>query len=259
MTAVPAQAARRGPRPIFGLRLLGFGVLLLLWIAVSTFSAGSVLPNPLAVLASLSAEIASGELWIHLGATLGRVGMAFVLALAIGSALGIWMGMRERADQALDGLLIVMLNLPALVVMILCYVWLGLTDVAAVLAVALNKIPTVVVTLREGARALDTRLLDVGRVYRVSAWARIRHIVIPQLLPYALAAARTGLALIWKIVLVVELIGRPNGVGFKLGNYFHFFDLAGVLAYTLAFVAVVLLFEWGVLRPAERRLLRWRT
>lgn len=239
-------------------RLAGFAGVLALWWLVAAYTQGAVLPSPPQVITVLVAEAQSGALAEHLGATLVRVAIAFLLAMVIGSALGIWMGLRPRVDLALDGMLIVLLNLPALVVMILCYIWLGLGDLAAILAVALNKIPTVVVTLREGARAIDGKLLEVGAVYRLGRLARLRHLVLPQLLPYGLAAARTGLALIWKIVLVVELVGRPDGVGFKLGTYFHFFDLAGVLAYTLAFVAVVLILEWGVLRPSERYLLRWR-
>jgi NitT/TauT family transport system permease protein len=73
------------------------------------------------------------------------------------------------------------------------------------------------------------------------------------------AAARNGLALIWKIVLVVELLGRSNGVGFQLGNYFHFFDIKGILAYTFAFAALILALEALALRPLERKLNRWRT
>ena len=73
-----------------------------------------------------------------------------------------------------------------------------------------------------------------------------------------MAAARSGLALIWKIVLVVELLGRSNGVGFQLGTFFQFFDIRSILAYTLSFAAVILLVEGSVMRPLERRLTRWR-
>ena len=57
------------------------------------------------------------------------------------------------------------------------------------------------------------------------------------------AAARSGLSLVWKIVLVVELLGRPNGIGFELNPYFQLFDVRMILAYALAFVAVMLLIE----------------
>ncbi|HRP98634.1 MAG TPA: ABC transporter permease subunit, partial [Rhodocyclaceae bacterium] len=81
---------------------------------------------------------------------------------------------------------------------------------------------------------------------------------LPQLVPYLMAAARSGLSLIWKIVLVVELLGRSNGIGFQLNVFFQFFDIAGILAYTLVFAAVVLLVEAAAMRPLERRLTKWR-
>jgi len=57
---------------------------------------------------------------------------------------------------------------------------------------------------------------------------------------------------------VVELIGRSNGVGFRLGLYFQFFDIANILAYTASFIAIVLAVEGFAIRPLERRLTRWR-
>ena len=162
-------------------------------------------------------------------------------------------------DSLLDGLLILGLNIPALVTIILCYIWFGLSEVAAVLAVALNKIPTVIVTVREGARAIDRRLMEIADVYHLSRWKKLTQVYLPQLYPYLIAAARNGLALIWKIVLVVELLGRSNGVGFQIGSFFQFFDISSILSYTLAFSLVVLTVEAVLMRPLERRLSRWRT
>ena len=67
--------------------------------------------------------------------------------------------------------------------------------------------------------------------------------MLPQLAPIIAAAARGGIALIWKIVLVVEFLGRSNGIGFKIHLYFQLFDVAMVLVYALSFVAVMLLIE----------------
>ena len=150
------------------------------------------------------------------------------------------------------------LNLPALVVIVLAYIWIGLNEVAAIVAVALNKIPVVTVMLREGARALRPDLDDMAQAFRMTAPARLRHVVLPQLAPHVAAAARAGISLIWKIVLVVELLGRSNGVGFKIYLLFSSFDVAGVLAWALAFVAVMLAIDLAVLRPWEARANRWR-
>jgi ABC-type nitrate/sulfonate/bicarbonate transport system permease component len=201
----------------------------------------------------------NGILPYHLGITLSRVFVSFVIALVIGVAFGILMGSRLQWDRWLDGLLILGLNIPALVTIILCYIWFGLTEVAAILAVAINKIPTVIVAVREGARAIDQELMDVARVYQLKPSTTFFRVYLPQLYPYLFGAARNGLALIWKIVLVVELLGRSNGIGFQLGSFFQFFDIQSILAYTFAFIIVIFCIEAVILRPLENYLNRWRS
>ena len=217
------------------------------------------LPGPWEVMHSLVHHLTEGELLHSVVVTLRRVVLAFSLAMIAGVLLGFVMGRYALVDTMFDGVLIMGLNIPALVIIILCYVWFGLVEAAAVAAVAINKLPLVAVTVREGVRAIDRQLLQVGDVFRVPLGRRLRHIYLPQLYPYLMAAARSGLSLIWKIVLVVELLGRSDGVGFQLSVFFQFFDITSILAYTLAFVLVIYTIESLLLRPLEGHLTRWRT
>ncbi|TVQ56174.1 MAG: ABC transporter permease subunit [Rhodobacteraceae bacterium] len=232
--------------------------LLGLWVWSAAALDSDLLPGPLAVLASMGREIVSGGYLFHLAMTLLRVTAAFVLAMSVGAAIGLALGMSRAADRLFSGWLTLFLNLPALVTIILCYVWFGLTEVAAVAAVAINKIPNVAATLREGGRALSKDLAEMAALYAMPAHDRLRHVIAPQLAPFLAVAARNGLALVWKIVLVVELLGRPNGVGFMLYAQFQLFDVAAILAYAFGFIAVVLAVEWTLLEPWERRASRWR-
>jgi NitT/TauT family transport system permease protein len=231
---------------------------LLFWEAMALLIQHRHLPAPTVVFAAMMREAASGELAYHMAMTLYRVVIAFVIAMLIGSAIGIAMGRNGRIDQFFDTWLILFLNLPALVIIILCYVWFGRTEVAAITAVAVNKIPNVAVTVREGARSLSRDLAEMAHMYRFGMWRTLRHVTLPQLAPFFLASARTGLSLVWKIVLVVELLGRSNGVGFQLGTYFQMFDVSMILAYALAFIVLVQLIEFGILQPIARRVNRWR-
>ena len=241
-------------------RLVSLAVIVALWVVASALTADpSVLPAPWTLLGPLGREIASGELLFHLSQTLIRVAWAFVLAMSIGIAIGYLMGTSPGIDRWLDPWLVVFLNLPALVLIVLCYLWIGLNELAAITAVTLNKIPNVVTIVREGARSLDPELSAMARVYRMSRLSQLRHVVLPQLAPYIAAAARGGIAVIWKIVLVVEFLGRSNGIGFKIHLYFQLFDVGMVLIYALSFVVVMLLIEAAVLQPWEARVRRWRT
>ena len=247
----------RFPAAVAG-RAISLLLLLAVWEAAARLIQSRLFPGAAAVLDTLFYELVDGELLHHLAATLLRVAIAFAVAMLAGTVIGIAMGLVRSVDTLFDSWIVLFLNLPALVIAVLLYVWLGLTDGAAIAAVALSKLPTVVVTLREGTRALDRDLAAMAESFRLGAWRTLRHVILPQLSPYLLVAARSGLALIWKIVLVVELLGRPDGIGYEIQVFFQLFDITRLIAYALAFVAVVLAIEWCILLPLERRLLRWR-
>lgn len=235
------------------------GALLLLWIVAALLTNDvTVLPAPWHLVPMFLRELGSGDLTFHLSATLLRVIAAFFLAMTIGLALGYLMGSRPKVDQWLDTWLVFFLNLPALVLIVLCYLWIGLNEMAAILAVTLNKIPNVVTVIREGARALDRDVAAMAQVYRLSPWRTFTHVLLPQLAPFIAGAARSGIAVIWKIVLVVEFLGRSNGVGFQIHLYFQLFEVGYVLVYALSFIAVMLAVEMLFLQRWERRVSRWR-
>ena len=239
-------------------RLFSLFLMVVAWYLGSEVAGQRMLPGPQTVGIALWTEAQSGALAFHLGATLARVAVAFVIAMAIGTALGVWMGRSQLADRLADPWLVALLNLPALVIIVLAYVWAGLTETAAIVAVALNKLPNATVTVREGARSLDRQFDEMAQVFRMSRWMRLRHVLIPQLAPYLAAATRSGLSLVWKIVLIVELLGRPNGVGFEIGVAFQLFDVTRILAYAIAFVLVMLAIETFLVQPIERHVSRWR-
>ncbi len=242
----------------FILRTVSIVFFFLLWSSASYFFDNSLLPSPINVASKIHSEFQNSELFYHTFITLRRVILSFIIAMIIGTAIGIVMGRKEKINTLLDDWLVLGLNIPALVIIILSYVWFGLNEIAAVLAVSLNKIPMVAVIMREGTRSIDNKYVEVGKFYNISNKKLFMQVILPQLYPYLMSSARSGLSLIWKIVLVVELLGRSNGVGFKLYGFFQFFDISGILAYTLTFVIIIIIFEFIFLRPIEKKLTVWR-
>jgi NitT/TauT family transport system permease protein len=253
-------ASGNAGRPLLrlGWTLASIAALAAVWHEAATVLQSRLLPGPAEVAATFFRELQTGALILHLGATLARVAASFILAMAIGTAIGIALGRLRWVDRFFDSWLILFLNLPALVVIVLCYVWFGLTEVAAITAVAINKIPNVAVTIREGTRSLSKDLAEMAEVYRFGRWRTLRHVILPQLAPFFFAAVRSGLALVWKIVLVVELLGRSNGVGYEINVAFQLFDVSVILAYAIAFIVVVQVIEVAILQPLEARAERWR-
>lgn len=240
------------------LPVLSLLVLLVVWQALASYINSGLLPAPATVATVFWLEFMTGQLPYHLGVTLLRLLVSFSIAMLLGCAIGIALGRNKKMDAFFDNWLVISLNVPALVTIILCYVWFGLIESAAILAVVVNKLPNVIVTIREGTRRLDQDLLEMASSFNFSKHKTLLHVIWPQLHPFVMGATRSGLALIWKIILVVELLGRSNGMGYQLHLFFQLFDVASILAYTIAFVAVIQLIEVMILKPLDKKSLRWR-
>ncbi len=259
MSQQVSELAAPHARPV-SMRLEWFSLplLLVLWQGAAVVAASRFLPSPIAVAAHVIDLTVNGHMIADFSQTLARAVVGFVVAMILGGTLGFVLGRVRAADRLFGPWVMVGLNLPAIVIAIICYIWLGLSEFALIVAVVINKTPLVTTTIREGVRSFLPEYDELARAFRMPLGRRIRLIWLPQLMPFMMAAARTGLALIWKIVLVFEVLGSDGGVGFRVGIYFQYFDMAGILSYTTVFVAMVMLFEHGVLRPIERRVVRWR-
>lgn len=254
---MPSHFQKSGPQAL--VFCLSLGGLVAFWAGLAALRADPViLPGPVAVARIFVTEAVSGRLGAAVADTMLRVAISFGLAMVIGSVLGILLGRHPKLDAWAAPWVTVFLNLPALVLIVLCYLWIGLNELAAITAVTLNKTAMVLVTMRQGVRGFDPALDDLAQVSRLSFAARLRHVVLPQLAPWFALSARSGIAVIWKIVLVVEFLGRSSGVGFRIHLYFQQFQTAHVLVYALAFVAVMLVVEHLLLAPWEARANRWR-
>ncbi len=240
------------------LEWLSLPLLLLTWQGAAMVSASRFLPSPVLVAAEVADLVTNGHMLADFGQTLTRAVVGFVISMLLGGILGFLLGRITALDRLFGTWVLVGLNLPAIVVAIICFIWLGLSEVALILAVVINKTPLVTTTIREGVRSFLPEYDDMATAFRLPLIRRIRLIYLPQLMPFVMTSARTGLALIWKIVLVFEVLGSDGGVGFRVSIFFQYFDMAGILAYTSVFVAMVMVFEHGVLRPVERRVVRWR-
>ncbi len=239
-------------------KLLSICAFIIIWQALSIILASQVFPSSVDIGIKLFEHLSAGELLDDLKITLIRVAITFFITMIIGVFIGIIMGTSKKIDDIFDFLLVLGLNIPALVVIVICYIWFGLTDFAALLAVIINKVPIVIVNIREGTRAIESKYMDLTKVYRIPKKQVFFKVFLPQIYPYIMASARLSLSLIWKIVLVVELLGRSDGIGFKISMFFQFFDITSILAYSLAFIFIVMFIEMAILKPLENKMLKWK-
>ena len=203
-------------------------------------------------------NLKSGQAFFQLSMTLIRVGLGLVLTMALGIAFGGIMGMSKRGETFLDAWVMVGLTIPAIVYSIICLLWLGLNDFAAIVAIGIAAFPTVAIAIWQGIKGIDVQLVGMGTAFHISRADIFRKIVFPQLLPQLLASMRSALGICWKICTTVELVGMSSGVGYMLNYWFGLFSMAQVFAWTLLFLMVMFAIEYLLFKPIENRLTRWR-
>lgn len=199
-----------------------------------------------------------GALWANLEVTLTRVLLGFAVAFVVAVILGIAMGRNTYVRRFLEPAVLLGLATPGLVKALLCVIWFGISMVNPILAVALSAAPALIVNVTQGVRDVDPQLHEMAHVYHFDMWTRLRRIWIPALAPALFTGARLGIALAWKVIVLVEIFGMADGVGYQLNLEFSNHNVAAVLAWTVAFALVMTVIEYGVLQTLERRVSRWR-
>ncbi|MBC6461054.1 ABC transporter permease [Actinomadura sp. HBU206391] len=239
-------------------RVMSLIALVALWFVASLFFADSVLPGPRAVFAALWGNLQESDTYFHLYKTILRVVAGMAMAVIVGLIVGLMMGLSKFGEEFLDSWVMVAFTVPSVVYGILAILWFGLNDFAAIIAIGVTAIPAVAINIWQGVKAIDISLVHMGKAFHLSRASILRKIVIPQLVPYILAALRYALGTAWKIATVVELIGLSSGVGYQLNYWFGLFNMTQVLAWTIAFTIVLLAIEFVILKPVEKWLTRWR-
>lgn len=241
-----------------GLRVASAVSLILFWYLGALILPPSILPAPHVVMAQLLQNVFSGAILNDLMITMGRIGAAFTIAMGISLVLGFSMALSRNAGIFFEVWIICGLTIPALVIILTLYMIVGLNDTAAVLGAALPIVAILTINIREGIKGIDTKLIGMARAYRAGTRQQLVSVITPQIAPMLLASTRFGLGLVWKMVLFVELLGRGNGIGYRIEFYYQMFNMTQVLAYALSFVFVMLFIEVAVLGTIERRLFRWK-
>src|SRR5262245_11797243 len=240
-------------------RILSIVSLVVVWLVLSLIFPPTIVPGPVAVVQAMTHNVASGQAFYHLYKTLLRVGFGLILTMVLGIGVGALMGLSRKGEVFLDSWVMVGLTVPAIVYSIICLLWLGLNDRAAIVAIGVAAFPAVSISVWQGIKGIDSQLVSMGQAFRLGKTEIIWKIIFPQLLPHILASMRYALGICWKICTTVELIGMSSGVGYQLNYWFGLFSMAQVFAWTLLFLLIMFAIEYLLFKPIEKRLTRWRT
>jgi sulfonate transport system permease protein len=248
---------RRYARPALGLILPV--VLAVGWeIAVRMgLSSGRLMPPPSVIYRTFEELAVSGELTRHVTATLLRMAAGFGLGTLAGTLLGALAGysalVRRLIDPSLQGLRAV----PSIAWIPLFILWLGIFETSKVALIAVGVFFPVYLGLMGAILAVDRKIVEVGRVFRLSGPAMVRRILLPAVMPAYVIALRSGLGLGWMFVIAAEFMGASEGLGYLLIDGQQLGKPAEIVAAILAFAVLGKLTD-AILTIGTAPFLRWQ-
>lgn len=254
-------AARRSlsTRWISGLTLIS---LLAVWWAVTAaeWIEPLFLPSPAAVLSKawllLTQGYMASTLWQHLGASLGRIGLALGAAIVSAIPIGIAIGHNRIARGILDPLIEFYRPIPPLAYLPLIVIWCGIGELSKVLLIYLAIFAPIAIATATGVRTVDPAKLRAAQSLGATRAQLIRHVILPSALPDILTGVRIGLGVGWSTLVAAELIAATSGLGFMVQSAAQFLVTDVVVLGILVIALIAFALEMS-LRALQRKLVPW--
>lgn len=227
----------RGKTGIWLRRVLGMALLLTGWHIASLCFPPLVVPPIFQVAESLRIIVGEPKFLATVSMTIARLLMGLAIGVSIGSVLGLSFGLCPKAEDIGMPLVQVLQSVPPVCWVVLALVWFGFNGKPCVFIVATATIPTMAINLCHGARSVDSKLLEMARLYRFSRSKTLRHITLPSIRPYFDSAFEIVLGSAWKLAVMGEVLTTNSGIGGAITTARLNIDPASIIAW--AFLLVV--------------------
>jgi ABC-type nitrate/sulfonate/bicarbonate transport system permease component len=199
----------------------------------------------------------TGEIWPDLKASAAEYALALLLAIAVGTPLGLAAGWYRRLSYAVAPFLTGLNATPQIALLPIIIVWFGTGLVSKVLIVFLLAVLPIAISARSGVRTIDPRLIRLASSFGASDWRRFRTIVVPGTMPYLLTGVRLAIGRGMIGIVVGEIYGSTAGVGAMINQAGSRFQTDKVFVGILTIViAGSVLAE--IVRQVEQRVEAWR-
>ena len=257
ISPAPSGRLRRYARPALGLLLpVGFALAweIIVWLGLSS---GRLVPPPSKIFATIVDLARSGELMLHISATMTRVMAGFALGVVAGTILGAISGYWDLARRLLDPTVQALRAIPSLAWVPLFILWLGIFETSKIVLIAAGVFFPVYLGVMGAILSVDRKIVEVGRAFRLSGPALIRRILLPAVLPAYVVSLRVGLGLGWMFVVAAEFMGASEGLGYLLIDGQQLGKPAQILAAIVIFAILGKSTDW-LIEIATAPLLRWQ-
>ncbi|MBY8885984.1 ABC transporter permease [Streptomyces sp. PTM05] len=240
-------------------RIAGPLLLLAVWSAAAYGGLldPRVLSSPGKVLSTAADLIAQGRLQTNLLISLRRALLGLLFGVGAGTGLAVAAGLSRLGESLIDGTMQVKRAIPALALLPLLILWLGIGEEMKVVVIALGVAVSVYVNTYAALTGIDSRYVELAEVVGLSRAAFLRKVVVPGALPGFFIGLRLGVTASWLALIVVEQINATSGIGYMMFQ---------AQQYAQSDVIVVGLLVYGIfgfasdalVRAVERRVLSWR-
>ncbi|MFL6547890.1 MAG: ABC transporter permease [Povalibacter sp.] len=238
------------------------GVLIMLialwWVAVAT-THSVIFPSPWQVVTGTAELMKDGTLWMHIGASLMRVGSGFLLAVIVAIPLGLWMGWVRGAYATLNPLFQILRPISPIAWIPIAILWFGVGNASPIFLIFISSVFPMIVQTVVGVHTIEKRYLRAAENFGVSRYTLFTQVVIPAVLPQIIVGMRIGLGVAWLVVVAAEMIALRSGLGYMImdsRNAGNRYDL--VIAGMIIIGLIGLLLD-GFMRMLEGlKMVRWR-
>ena len=234
-------------------------VLLMAWWLTVIETHSVIFPTPWQVVTGTVELIRDGTLWIHIGASLMRVGVGFSLAVVVAVPLGLWLGWVKWAYSTLNPLFQILRPISPIAWIPLAILWFGVGNASPIYLIFISSVFPMIVQTTAGVHTIERRYLRAAQNFGVSRYTLFRQVVIPAVLPQIIVGMRIGLGVAWLVVVAAEMIALRSGLGYLIidsRNAGNRYDL--VIAGMIIIGLIGLLLD-GVMRLLEGlKSVRWR-
>ena len=232
------------------------------WVVSASLDRARVYPTPDLIwqnlVTILEGTAETGSAYDHILATMFRLTTAFVLSFIVGTTVGILAGRVKLVFSLVENLVWVFMAVPSVVWVFLFAVAMGITDIVPIAAVSALLTPMIIVGVAEGAKSMPKDVLEMAESYKATRLQRVRDIYLPFLVPYLASSARTAFALGIKLIVVAEVIGLENGIGFEIKYWYGRLFMGPIVAWGIVMIVIGLVVDYGIFGPIERRVSRWK-
>ncbi|TXK84740.1 ABC transporter permease [Paenibacillus sp. N3.4] len=234
-------------------------LLLIMWQVLGDLGlfSSSFLPTPLRIAAEFKTLIVSGELTQHLAISLQRAAIGFLIGGALGLFFGFLVGFLQRLEILFDPSVQMLRMIPHLAVAPLIILWFGFGETSKIFIIANGAFFPMYINTFLGIRGVDHKLFEVAQVLNFNKTQQIFRLILPASLPGILLGLRLSVAISWLGLVVAELIGSQEGIGFLI-NYGKQHSSAELIFVGVIIFALIGKLVDSCVRLLENKWLNWR-